>query len=65
MSGSPLSLKLPALVKVLLLAWMAAVGFIFVAVFMPPDSSIAAAMPDWILRVRAVLLPWFSSSSAY
>lgn len=65
MIDSRVPLLLPAMVKAILFAWMTAVGFVFVAISMPSDGPVAAAMPDWILRLHALLLPWFSSQSIY
>ena len=65
MMGSRVPRLPSATVKAILFAWMIAVGFVFVAVSMSADGPVAAVMPDWILRLRILLLPWFSSQSIY
>jgi hypothetical protein len=54
-----------SLAKMLLLGWMALVACAFVAVSLPMGSALAATVPEWLLRVRDALLPWFTSHSLY
>lgn len=54
-----------SLAKTLLLGWMTLVACAFVAVSLPAGSTLAAAVPDWLLRLRDALLPWFTSHSLY
>ena len=53
------SLRMPVVIKALLLAWMGANAFIFVAVSISPDWPIATVLPEFMLRARHVLLPLF------
>ena len=52
-------MKVP--IKLLLLAWMGANAFVFVAVSISPDWPLAAVLPEFLLRTRAWLLPLFVS----
>jgi len=45
--------------KILLLVWMGADAFIFIAVSISPDWPIAAVLPEFVLRARTLLLPFF------
>ena len=47
--------------KVLLLVWMGANAFVFVAVSISPDWPLAAVLPEFVLRARTFLLSLFNS----
>lgn len=50
-------IKVP--IKALLLAWMGASAFVFVAVSVSPAWPWAAVLPEFVLRTRDWLLPLF------
>lgn len=53
--------RLSGLAKGLLLGWMGAVTFVFVAVSIPPDAPFPTVVLEFVMRARDVLLPWFFS----
>ncbi len=62
-SRSPSSI--PLLLKLGLVAWMAAMTLMFVAVSLPTDGPVALIAPEFLLQARALLLPFFQAPSLY
>jgi len=50
--------------RLALMTWMAMLVATFVLVAMPTDGQLAARMPQAVLDVRAVVLPWFNAALA-
>ena len=49
----------------LLLLWMALVMTLFILIMIPPDSSLARALPSAFWNLRSVVYSFFYSQSAY
>lgn len=50
--------------RLALVAWMFAAVILFFLVTLSPDGPIAAAMPDFVLRLRSVVFQFFYSKSS-
>ena len=50
-------------VDVALLAWMGLAVALYLLVTMPADGPLAAVLPDFVMRMRDIVFPFFFSKS--
>lgn len=56
--------RISMVTRLALVAWMGAAVFLFFLVTLSPDGPIAAAMPEFVIQLRAVVFPFFHSKSS-
>jgi len=52
-------------VKLAIILWMAATAMVFVLASMSAEGLVAAAMPQFLLQAREVLLSFFQAPALY
>lgn len=55
--------RISMVTRLALVAWMGAAVFLFFLVTLSPDGPIAA-MPEFVIQLRAVVFPFFHSKSS-
>ena len=51
--------------KLVVIIWMAGAAVVFVLVSMSAEGPVAAAVPQFLLQAREVLLPFFQAPALY